>query len=432
MITPRIAAHTLGCKVNQYDTQAMVEIFEGADYQIAPFESEADVYLINTCTVTGTGDRKSMQLIRRVGRERPNASIIVAGCLAQREAARLLALPGIRLVIGTQRRGEVYDLFTQAIREGRAISAVDNFKDAPFERLSVARHEGRTRAVMKIQEGCDRHCSYCVVPSVRGPVRSLPLPELRTEAERLAQSRFLEIVLTGIHLTSYGRERGEVLLDAIRAVHSVEGIERIRLGSLEPLIADDAFVDMITQLPKVCRQFHLALQSGSDTVLKRMNRRYTRAQFAEAVARVRTAMPDAAVTTDILTGFPGETEREAEETFRFVEEMRFSRIHVFPFSKRTGTVAAGLPGQLSAEIKRERATQLINLGNKLEREYAKEWIGHEVDVLFEEETERGAEGYTGQYVRVAADGTPGVIQRVRIERTAGALAIGTVNRFGKG
>ena len=344
---PRIAAFTLGCKVNQYDTQAMMEIFEREGYAVVPFESEADVYLINTCAITGTGDAKSVRAIRRAGRERPGAAIIVAGCLAQRDAAVFADLPGVLLVIGTQRRGEVYNLFSRALREGRVIVDVDVLRDAPFERLCVSRHEGHTRAVLKIQEGCDRHCTYCVIPSVRGPVRSLPLDEVRGETERLAQAKYLEIVLAGIHLSSYGREHGEMLVDALAAVHDVEGIRRIRIGSLEPSIADGQFVDAVSALPKLCRQFHLALQSGSNEVLRRMNRRYTAEEYAEAVARIRSAMPDTALTTDVLTGFPGETEREAEETLRFIEAIGFSRIHVFPYSERAGTPASSMPGKLA-------------------------------------------------------------------------------------
>ncbi|MBO4299426.1 MAG: tRNA (N(6)-L-threonylcarbamoyladenosine(37)-C(2))-methylthiotransferase MtaB, partial [Clostridia bacterium] len=237
----KIAAHTLGCKVNQYDTEAMLEAFERAGWAIVPFDSgEADVYLVNTCTVTGTGDQKSMRLIRHLGREFPGSDIIVAGCLAQRDAARV-SLPGVRLVIGTQRRGEVVTLYERAIAQEEPLVAVGALRGAAFEPLFVSRHEGKTRAVMKIQEGCDRWCSYCVIPSVRGPVRSMPLAAVKAEAERLAAAGYAELVLTGIHLASYGRESGERLMDAIRAAHDAPGVRRVRLGSLEPLVVTEEF-----------------------------------------------------------------------------------------------------------------------------------------------------------------------------------------------
>ncbi|MBO4885271.1 MAG: MiaB/RimO family radical SAM methylthiotransferase, partial [Clostridia bacterium] len=335
----KIAAHTLGCKVNQYDTEAMLEAFERAGWAIVPFDSgEADVYLVNTCTVTGTGDQKSMRLIRHLGREFPGSDIIVAGCLAQRDAARV-SLPGVRLVIGTQRRGEVVTLYERALAQKEPLVAVGALRGAAFEPLFVSRHEGKTRAVMKIQEGCDRWCSYCVIPSVRGPVRSMPLAAVKAEAERLAAAGYAELVLTGIHLASYGRESGERLIDAIRAAHDAPGVRRVRLGSLEPLVVTEEFCAAVKEMPKLCPQFHLALQSGCDSVLSRMKRRYTTAEFREAAGKLRACRPGCALTTDVLTGFPGETEEEAAATLAFVEEIGFARIHVFPYSRRAGTLA---------------------------------------------------------------------------------------------
>ena len=418
----RIAAHTLGCKVNQYDTEAMLESFERAGWEIVPFDAgEADVYLVNTCTVTGTGDQKSVRLIRHLGREYPNAAIIVAGCLAQRDAARV-TLPGVKLVIGTQRRGEVVELFERAKAQEAPLVAVEGLKGASFEPLFVSRHEGKTRAVMKIQEGCDRWCSYCVIPSVRGPVRSMPLSSVKAEAERLAKAGYTELVLTGIHLASYGRESGESLVDAIRAVHDTPGVLRVRLGSLEPLVVTGEFCEAISRMPKLCPQFHLALQSGSDAVLSRMKRRYTTDEFREAARKLRACRPGCALTTDVLTGFPGETEAEAAETLAFVEEIGFARIHVFPYSRRAGTLADRMGGQVPQKVKHERAAKLIELGNKLEADYAKEMVGTVREVLFEEENE----GYTPEYVRVRAQGEPGEIRRVLITETNGALALGRI------
>lgn len=421
-----IAVYTLGCKVNQYDTEAMLESFERAGYVPVSFQEKADVYLINTCTVTGTGDQKSEKLIRRCARLHPDCAIIVAGCLAQRNAEKLLQMDNVRLVIGIQKRARVVELLEKAIAEDTRINAVSSLKDAEFEQLFVSRHEGKTRATMKIQEGCDRWCAYCIIPSVRGPVRSMPLNQVKAEAERLAAAGYCELVLTGIHMASYGRESGETLIDAIRAVHDTEGVMRVRLGSLEPVVVTEEFCRALREMPKVCPQFHLSLQSGSDGVLKRMRRRYTAQEYMDALQRLRAALPGCAITTDVLTGFPGETEEEAQETLAFVEKAAFARIHVFPYSRRAGTVADRMPDQVPQNIKHERAGKLIELGNKLEAAYAKELVGSNQQVLFEVETDDGmAEGYTMQYVRVRAKAKPGELKEIHIEKVEGALAFGT-------
>ena len=422
-----VAFHTLGCKVNQYDTQAMRERFEEAGYTTADFEGAADVYVINTCTVTGTGDKKSMQTIRRCHRQNPEAAIVVTGCLAQR-AADTLTLPGVRLVIGTQRRGEVVELLRQALSQDVALIAVESLRQAPFEKLTVHAHEGHTRATMKIQEGCDRWCTYCIIPSVRGPIRSREIDEIREEAKSLAAAGFREAVLTGIHLTSYGRDKhGEItLLDAIRAVHEVEGIDRIRLGSLEPVIVTPEFVSGIAQLPKVCHQFHLALQSGSDTVLARMRRRYTSGQFLEACRLLREAFEDCALTTDVMTGFPGETGEEFGETKATCRAAGFSRMHVFPYSEREGTKAAVMEGSVPRHIREERARELIALGGVMEQEALLSRVGKVDEVLIEEIDENGdGMGYTGGYLRVHVPGTKeGQIVRARITAVTGSELTG--------
>ena len=419
-----IGVHTLGCKVNQYDTEAMLELFEAAGYAHVPFEGEADVYLVNTCTVTGTGDQKSLKLIRRLHRERPESDVIVCGCLAQRDADRVL-LPGVRLVIGTRQRGQVVSLYEQAVLEDRVICAVGGLKDAPFEHLCVNRHEGKTRAVMKIQEGCDRWCAYCVIPALRGPVRSMPLEQVREEAERLAKAGYRELIVTGIHLASYGRERGERLIDAIRAVHDAPGVDRVRLGSLEPVVVTEDFCRALAAMSRLCPQFHLSLQSGSDTVLARMKRRYTAEEYLRAVELLREYLPGCALTTDVLCGFPGETDEEAAETLRFVEKAAFARIHVFPYSRRSGTLADRMPNQVPQAVKNRRAQELIALGNKLEASYAKELIGQDAEVLFEQPAGDGlCEGYTKTYVRVRAQAQPGELKTVRIVRADGALLFG--------
>lgn len=425
---PRTVAFcTLGCKVNQYDSQAMLERFEEAGYAAAPFSSPADVYVINSCTVTGTGDKKSRQMVRRANKQNPDAAIVVTGCLAQRSAEAML-LPGVQLVLGTQRRGEVVTLLSRALSQGKPLIAVEPLEGAPFEALTVRRSEGRTRATLKIQEGCENRCAYCIIPSVRGPVRSRPLQEVREEAQRLSDAGFLEIVVTGIHLASYGRDvkDGTGLIDALRAAHDASGARRIRLGSLEPNIVTEAFMRALSDLEKVCPQFMLALQSGSDTVLTRMGRRYDTAAYCRAAALLREAYPRAALTTDVMTGFPGETDAEFRQTMTFVESVGFARIHVFPYSRREGTRAAAMPDQVPKAVREARAAELIALGDRLETAYLETWLGRDCEVLFEEPCPGGAEGYTPEYVRVVADGAPGEIQTVRIAEVRQGHALGRV------
>ena len=422
-----VAFHTLGCKVNQYDTQAMRERFERAGCREVPFDERADIYVVNTCTVTGTGDKKSMQIIRRCHRQSPDAAIVVTGCLAQR-AADELTLPGVRLVLGTQRRGEVVKLLEQALSQDCALIAVQTLRRAPFERLTVHAHEGHARATMKIQEGCDRWCSYCIIPAVRGPIRSRPIDEIREEAESLADAGFREAVLTGIHLTSYGRDLddGVTLLDAVRAVHAVEGMDRIRLGSLEPVIVTPEFVSGLAALPKVCHQFHLALQSGSDTVLERMRRRYTSGEFLAACALLREAFDDCALTTDVMTGFPGETREEFEQTMKTCTRAGFARMHVFPYSERAGTRAAAMEGSVPRHVREERARELIALGRTLEMQALASRVGKTESVLIEELDGAGrGMGYTGGYMRAHVAGArPGEIVTIRVTGTEDGELIG--------
>ena len=420
---PTIACHTLGCKVNQYDTEAMLESFEAAGWTSVPLEADADLYLINTCTVTHTGDRKSLKLIRRIRREHPESLIIAAGCLTQREPGNVLDA-GANLAIGIQNRAQVVQLAARAKEEGR-LDAVKPLKGASFESLFVSRHEGKTRATMKIQEGCDRYCAYCIIPSVRGPVRSMPLEEVRKEAKRLADSGYREIVVTGIHLSSYGRGTEYSLIDAIEAVHDTPGVMRVRLGSLEPTIVTEEFAERLGKMNGLCRQFHLSLQSGSEGVLRRMNRRYTPDEYYESVCILRRSMPGCAVTTDVIAGFAGETEEEFRETEAFLEKVAFARIHVFPYSRRKGTKADLMPGQVPEELKRERTAKLIELGNRMEAQYVKDLVGTEQQVLFEvPEGDGRASGYTGTFVRVVAGAAPGEIRCVKITGCDGTTALG--------
>ena len=402
-----VAFHTLGCKVNQYDSQAMLELFEQAGYQPSDFDQPCDVYVVNTCTVTGTGDKKSLQAVRRARRLNPAADIIVCGCMAQRDGEKLLADTDARLILGTARRAEIVTLLEQAQREHTRLCAVTDVRRAAFEPLLITHQEGRTRATLKIQEGCDRFCTYCISPYVRGGIRSRSVQDVRDEAARLAQAGYREIVLTGIHLTSYGRDlkNGDTLLSVIRAIHDIAGVERIRLGSLEPVIATADFARALGEMPKLCPQFHLALQSGCDSVLRRMRRRYDTAAFRESAQALRAVFPDCALTTDVMSGFPGETDAEHRQSLDFCREMRFARMHVFPYSEREGTAAATMPDPVPRHIREERARELIALGAGMAEDYRRAQLGTVRRVLFEQCAEGVSVGYTPEYMRCEAPGT---------------------------
>ncbi|NLD35134.1 MAG: tRNA (N(6)-L-threonylcarbamoyladenosine(37)-C(2))-methylthiotransferase MtaB [Clostridiales bacterium] len=422
---PTVAFYTLGCKVNQYDSQAMLEQFLSAGYEGRDFHEQADVYVVNSCVVTGTGEKKSLQAVRRAIKQNPSAQVVLAGCLAQKEAEALLPM-GLRLVIGNQRRGEVVQLLEEAVAQDTRIAAVDSVLRVPFELLDISWAEGHTRAVMKIQEGCDRYCAYCIIPYVRGGIRSRPVEEIAQEAARLARAGYPEVVLTGIHLSSYGRDLGgDTLMDAIRAVATVPGVRRIRLGSLEPVVATEAFVNELARIPQLCPQFHLSMQSGSDSVLRRMRRRYTADEYLAAARRLQASFPGCALTTDVLCGFPGETEEEAAQTLAFCREVGFARMHVFPFSAREGTEAARMSGQLTRAVKNERAQALIALGEELAQHYRQTLVGTVQEVLFETEEQQGAIGLTPQYVETYAPGAHGgQIARVQLDHVHGQRLIG--------
>ena len=397
-----IAYHTLGCKVNQYDTQAMEELLTKAGFQSVPFPGPADLYLINTCTVTGTGDRKCAQLARRLKREHPESRLILCGCMAQLRGEELFSL-GADLIIGTQFRNRVVSLLQEVLATGKPLCAVEPLPESmPYEPLNITCQQDHTRAVLKIQEGCRNRCSYCIIPAVRGPIRSRPLEDIRSEAARLAAAGFREIVLTGIHLSSYGKDFSPALslLDTIRVLEETEGILRVRLGSLEPGISTPEFAKTLSRCEKICPQFHLALQSGSASVLRRMRRQYNPEQYLQAVENLRSVFPLAAFTTDILTGFPGETEEEFRETEEMIRAVGFSRIHVFPYSPRPDTPAAAMPGQLTDAVRQDRARRLIALGKTVAEIYQRRWLGRETVFLPEEQVKGCWEGYSPEYLRL--------------------------------
>ncbi len=424
---------TLGCKVNQYDTEVMREQFVSAGFECVDFTQKADVYLINTCTVTGTGDKKSRQMVSRAHALAPEAKIIVTGCYSQRAPDEVLALPGVDLVVGTKDREEIVEKVL-ALKPGEKRDAVSPFsRGDAFEEFS-ATAEDRTRAHLKIQDGCDRYCTYCIIPYARGPVRSRPLESVRAELEKLANAGYKEVVLTGIHLMSFGKDFANKsdIAEAIACAKGIDGLERIRLGSLEPQLLSQKFVDTVAGDPRVCRQFHLSLQSGSDAVLKRMARRYDTDKYMECVDQLRAAMPDCAITTDIIVGFPGETDEEFEETMAFAKRARLSRIHVFPYSRREGTPAAKMPDQISNKLKSQRAARLIALAERLEDEYAQKFAGAEVTILVETLASGRAKGYTDTYISVEADGADesdiGQLRRVRARSAVHGTLFGSIIR----
>ncbi len=420
----RVALTTLGCKVNHYETEAMRELFVQDGWEIVDFSALADVYVINTCTVTQTSDTKSRQMIARAHRMNPDALVVAVGCYAQTAPEAVASLEGVGLVIGTSGRKEIVRRVKDALQskdEEAYISPLYEMRE--FEPLSAVR-DSRTRATLKIQDGCVNFCSYCIIPFARGPLRSRPLSEISTEVALLAQEGYREIVLTGIHLASYGRDLPETnatLLDAIARASEPEGIRRIRLGSLEPLFVTKEVACALAQNDKICRQFHLSLQSGSNTVLNRMNRRYTAEEYQDALALLRSEMPNCAVTTDVIAGFAGETEEEHQETLAFCRAAAFARMHVFPFSLRKGTKAEGLPNHLPKSVKDARAKELIALGKELTQRYLTAQIGSVVEVLAESD---GA-GYSGNYIRVKTDAQEGEIVRIRIEGLDGETAYST-------
>lgn len=437
-VTRRVAVHTLGCKVNQYDSEAMLTLFRRRGYETVAFGDAADVYVINTCAVTEEGDRKSRQLIRRARRRNPQAVVVVAGCYPQTAPGEVAGIPGVDVVLGNQDRVRVVELAEEAGRSRQPIQQVGNiFRITEFEEMGIEDYEGRTRAPVKIQEGCHEFCSFCIIPYARGRPRSRRPEEVRAEVERLAASGVREVVLTGIHLGAYGQGRGPGLAGVLRHIHPVEGIERIRLSSLEPMDAGQGVIEAMAALPKVCRHLHLPVQSGSDPVLARMRRRYTAHQFRGLADLAREKLPGVALTTDVMAGFPGESEEDHLATLALIEEVGFTRLHVFPFSARPGTPAARFPDQVPAAVRERRALELAELGARLALAHHRGLVGRRVEVLVEYPLEDGwREGYTGDYVRVRFPDAAGVrprtfawveVEEADAEGVRGRLAAGLLS-----
>lgn len=397
---------TLGCRVNQYESDAMAELLREAGWEVTDDPSVSDLCIINTCTVTNIADRKSRQMISKAHRLNENAKLIACGCFTQRSPEEAKRLSGVDAVLGSADKNKIVEIAAALFENEHGEAEVlvrDVMREREFEELSATR-EGRTRAYLKIQDGCNMFCTYCAIPYARGAIRSRRLESVRNEAEKLNEEGYAEVVLTGIHLMSYGRDFGDGtnILDAVKCFDGLENIKRIRFGSLEPHMMTDEIISGLAANEIICRQFHLALQSGSTTVLDRMKRGYTAEQFYALTVKLRAAFGEGlALTTDIIAGFPGETEEEHRETLAFMEKVGFSKVHIFPYSRRSGTKADGMSGQLTNAVKSERAKELIEKGRELEMKFLKTYIGSTVSVLIEENEGGKALGCTDTYAKVA-------------------------------
>lgn len=410
----RAALHNLGCKVNAYETEAMQELLEESGYQIVGFHEPADVYIINTCSVTNMADRKSRQMIHRARRQNPQAVIVAAGCYVQALTDAGEQDENIDIVIGNNKKKELVSILESYFEkqgDTRQTEVIDINHTSEYEALHLSKTAEHTRAYLKVQDGCNQFCTYCIIPYARGRVRSREKEDVIREVRTLAENGYQEVVLTGIHLSSYGldfKDKKEDLLSLIEAVHGVEGIRRIRLGSLEPRIITEEFAQRLSELPKICPHFHLSLQSGCNETLKRMNRRYTAEEYYEKCCLLRKYFENPALTTDVIVGFPGETEAEFEESMAFVNKVDFYETHIFKYSKRRGTKAADMEGQVPEQIKTRRSAKMIELNKRKQARYEESWIGRTAEVLFEEAVVRDGRklqtGHTKEYLKIAVEG----------------------------
>lgn len=424
----KAALHNLGCKVNAYETEAMQHLLEEAGYEIVPFTQKADVYVINTCSVTNMADRKSRQMLHKAKKNNPDSIVVAAGCYVQTSEKEVLNDLSVDIVIGNDRKHDLVRLLEEYSLDS-VNDTVDDINDGKhdFEELFIDQTKEHTRAFIKVQDGCNQFCSYCIIPYARGRVRSRRFENVIAEVERLAANSFKEVVLTGIHLSSYGVDFEEAtgLLELIQAVNAVKGIERIRLGSLEPKIVTEHFASELSKLDKICPHFHLSLQSGCDATLKRMNRKYTTKEYERGCELLRKYFVHPAITTDVIVGFPGETEEEFEQTKAYLEHIHFYEMHIFKYSKRKGTRAAVMPDQIDEQIKAARSEKLIALGHDMSKEFRKFYIGKNEEVLFEEKAVIGDKeyfvGYTKEYVKVAKETAENLENQIVSGRISGML-----------
>lgn len=424
----KAALHNLGCKVNAYETEAMQHLLEEAGYEIVPITQKADVYVINTCSVTNMADRKSRQMLHKAKKNNPDSIVVAAGCYVQTSEKEVLNDLSVDIVIGNDRKHDLVRLLEEYSLDS-VNDTVDDINDGKhdFEELFIDQTKEHTRAFIKVQDGCNQFCSYCIIPYARGRVRSRRFENVIAEVERLAANGFKEVVLTGIHLSSYGVDFEEAtgLLELIQAVNAVKGIERIRLGSLEPKIVTEHFASELSKLDKICPHFHLSLQSGCDATLKRMNRKYTTKEYERGCELLRKYFVHPAITTDVIVGFPGETEEEFEQTKAYLEHIHFYEMHIFKYSKRKGTRAAVMPDQIDEQIKAARSEKLIALGHDMSKEFRKFYIGKNEEVLFEEKAVIGDKeyfvGYTKEYVKVAKETAENLENQIVSGRISGML-----------
>lgn len=400
----KVAFCSLGCKVNQYETNAMAQKFIEHGYEVVEFDEYADVYIVNTCTVTNVADRKSRQMLRRAKEINKDATLVACGCYAQVAKDELKKIPEIDLIIGNNEKNDIIQIVENHISQKGAEDLVsDVMYKLDYVELGTTTYTEKTRAVIKVQDGCDRFCSYCLIPYARGHIRSRKIENVIEEIKKVVEEGINEVVITGIHIASYGRDfkgKNIGLIDLLEEINKIQGLHRIRLGSIEPTIITDEFVERLSKLDKICDHFHLSLQSGCTETLKRMNRRYTTEEFRDVTKRLRAKFPNAALTTDIIVGFPGETDDEFNTTYEFLKDIAFYKMHIFKYSQRKGTKAAVMPNQVDGKIKEERSKKLIELSNENEYNYNKKYIGKQVEVLFEEREGEYLKGHTTNYIVV--------------------------------
>ena len=408
-----VAFLTLGCKVNTYETEAVEELLRGNGYNIGKFEEYADVYIVNTCTVTAMSDKKSRQMIRRTRKLNPSAVVVVMGCYSQKAPNELLAIEEVNLVLGTSNRKAILKEIEDISSDDKRIIVEDIMKIRDFEELEISEVRDRARALVKIQDGCDRFCSYCIIPFTRGPTRSRKLENIIEEVKRIVENGYKEVVLTGIHVASYGKDTGDIsLIDVIEGIAKIDGLERIRTSSVEPLIITEDFVKRLGKIEEFCPHFHLSLQSGSDTVLSRMNRRYTSAEYKDAVQTIRKIFPFAAITTDVIVGFPEETDQEFQETYEFLQELKLYETHIFKYSPRNGTKAAEMPDQVDPSVKSHRSELLIKLNEKNKKDFEMLYLGQNADVLIETWENGYSVGHTKNYVKTGIKTEENLVNQV--------------------
>lgn len=410
----KVALHNLGCKVNAYEVEAMQQLLEKAGYEIVPFTEGADVYLINTCTVTNIADRKSRQMLHKAKKMNPDAIVVAAGCYAQADTEKLKEDNAVDLILGNNQKTQIVEVLKEYEKEhSKQVQVIEINHTKEYEELSIEQTAEHVRAYIKVQDGCNQFCTYCIIPFARGRVRSRKIADVLREVETLASKGYKEVVLTGIHLSSYGvdfsKEERESLLSLIQAVSKVEGIQRIRLGSLEPRIITEEFLEGIVATGKVCPHFHLSLQSGCNKTLKNMNRRYSAQEYAEKCELIRKYYPALALTTDVIVGFPMETEEDFEESYEFVKNIHFYETHIFKYSRRHGTKAAAMDGQLTEAVKTQRSEKLLELHDIRAKEYEEAMIGKTIELLLEEEIEEDGKmwyvGHSREYVRAVIEKT---------------------------